>query len=401
MGFSLNQDQSFIVNKAIDWYYNSSEQIFQYSGNAGTGKSVVLNEIINRLQIDQADIAPMSYIGAAAIVMRLKGLHNAKTIHSWLYEPVEVFDRDANGKIIMDHYLNRPKKHSTFKPKPLPSNIKLIVIDEAAAVPMNIANEINSRKIKIIACGDLDQLPPVIGDSGYLVNGKIYILHKIMRQAEGSAIIQLAQRAKLGLPIHKGVYRNVLVISRDEVTDDMLKFIPGRMVICGRNATRELLTSRMRNSILHINSTLPGINEPVICRKNNWSIESNGIGLANGLIGTVMNSPDPSEFDGKTFMIDFLPYNIDSLFRELRLDYQYFIASFARKNLLKNDRYSVGEKFDFAYCITTHISQGSQYYDGMYFEEFLNRDINKNLNYTGITRFSNSMIYVKPEKKYW
>lgn len=401
MNFPFNEDQEFVINKAIDWYKNSSEQIFQYSGNAGTGKSVVLNAIIYKLGLKPFQVAPMSYIGAAAIVMRLKGLFNAKTIHSWIYQKEEVYERDAEGKIVMDNYLNKPKTKLIFAPKPLSEDIKLIVIDEAGAVPANIAKEINSRNIKVIACGDLDQLPPVFGESGYLVNGKIYILNKIMRQSEGSSIIQLAQRAKLGLPIHYGMYKNALVIHKSELTDEMLKFDNNKMVICGKNSTREYITKRIREGILGITNSIPLFAEPIICRKNNWSLESNGIGLANGLIGTVSSSPDVSGFDGKTFTLGFSPYNMNAKFDNLKIDYQYFIADFARKNILKHDRYSEGEKFDFAYCITTHLSQGSQYPIGIYFEEYLNKDINNKLNYTGITRFSNKLIYVKPDKKFW
>ena len=76
----MNKDQQTVVDAAVDWFYNSSEQVFQYTGNPGTGKSVVMNAIIERLGLPLERVAPMSYIGAAAIVMRLKGFRNAKTI---------------------------------------------------------------------------------------------------------------------------------------------------------------------------------------------------------------------------------------------------------------------------------------------------------------------------------
>ena len=116
----LNDQQEQIVKKAVDWYYNSSEQIFQYSGSAGTGKSVVMNAIIQALGLDITEVAPMSFIGAAVIVMRRKGLINAKTVHSWLYE---LKWEDSNE---IDGYLNRPKKKMVFVPKPLPPEKKLI-----------------------------------------------------------------------------------------------------------------------------------------------------------------------------------------------------------------------------------------------------------------------------------
>jgi ATP-dependent exoDNAse (exonuclease V) alpha subunit len=57
-----------------------------------------------------------------------------------------------------------------------------------------------------------------------------------------------------------------------------------------------------------------------------------------------------------------------------------------------------GEKFEFGYSITTHLSQGSQYLTGIYLQEFFGGgpDIRKRLNYTGITRFRNKCIFVIP-----
>ena len=48
MGFTLNPGQEAVVSAAVNWYKNSSELVFQYTGAAGTGKTVVLNEIIKR-----------------------------------------------------------------------------------------------------------------------------------------------------------------------------------------------------------------------------------------------------------------------------------------------------------------------------------------------------------------
>ena len=87
----LNAGQRFIVEKAIDWYYNSPEQLFQYDGPPGSGKSVVLNAIVKTLGLNvYTEVAPMSFIGAASLVMRTKGLYSAKTAHSWCYDAVDV-----------------------------------------------------------------------------------------------------------------------------------------------------------------------------------------------------------------------------------------------------------------------------------------------------------------------
>ena len=98
----LTPKQQKIVDEAVKWYYTSSEQIFQFAGNPGTGKSVVMNAIIDAIGLDRKKVAPMAYVGAAAINMRLKGLENAKTIHSWIYEMVEVPKYDASGNIVIN-----------------------------------------------------------------------------------------------------------------------------------------------------------------------------------------------------------------------------------------------------------------------------------------------------------
>ena len=46
MNFTLNPGQEFVVRAAVDWFLNSDEQLFQYDGPPGSGKSVVLNEIV-------------------------------------------------------------------------------------------------------------------------------------------------------------------------------------------------------------------------------------------------------------------------------------------------------------------------------------------------------------------
>ena len=42
---TLTPKQKFVVDEAVKWYHHSSEQIFQFSGNPGTGKTYTLHEI--------------------------------------------------------------------------------------------------------------------------------------------------------------------------------------------------------------------------------------------------------------------------------------------------------------------------------------------------------------------
>ena len=87
----FTDDQERIIQGGVNHILSNEvdDQVYQFEGKAGTGKSTVLFEMIRRIGIPLNRIATMTYIGQASIVLRTKGIMNAKTIHSWLYEPVE------------------------------------------------------------------------------------------------------------------------------------------------------------------------------------------------------------------------------------------------------------------------------------------------------------------------
>lgn len=398
----LNEQQEYIVEQGVRFFKYSSDQVFQYAGLPGTGKSVVMMAIAQRLVnenlITWKQILPMAYTGQAAIVMRTKGFPNARSIHSSIYTP-EYTVMTQDGKPVMDTKYNVPKMHLTMVPKDL-RGIKLMLIDEGWMVPRHMKRDIEKYGIKIIVGGDPGQLPPIADSPAYLVDGKIYYLNQIMRQKENSGIVYLANRCLQGLPIHTGYYGNAMVIESDELTNEMIA--ASTIVLCGKNVTREKMNQRVRHDILHINSDLPTYGERVICRKNNWGIEMDGISLANGLTGNCVSMPRISKFDGKTFSIDFLPDLCNNPFLDLDCDYKYFIANPEEKNKIKSMPFSIGEKFDLAYALTTHLAQGGEYSNGIYIEERLgDPNVSRNLNNTGVTRFRNGLIYVKPKRRLW
>ena len=187
-----------------------------------------------------------------------------------------------------------------------------------------------------------------------------------------------------------------MVIEKDDLNDVLLN--SANMVICGRNVTRDYYNDRIRH-IRGFRGSYPHAGEKVICRKNSWETEVAGISLANGLIGTVIQEPSVYDYKDKTFTIDFLPDMLDIPFQSLKCDSDYFTAPYQKRKLLKNNKFNGGHKFEFAYSITTHLSQGAQYPNGIYIKEYLGGNNNNCLDYTGVTRFSNMLIYVVPNTK--
>ena len=399
---NFTDEQEKIIQGAVNHIKSNEvdEQVYQIAGSAGTGKTTVLREIIRRSEIPMSRIAVMTFIGQAAIILRSKGIYNARTIHSQLYVTEEDYVYQ-NGQIVRDPVYDKPVTKMYFRLKKSLPDIDLMIIDEAWTVPKKMKKDIESFGIKIIASGDHKQLPPVGDEPAYLVDGEIHYLTQIMRQGKGSQILLLADYLNKGYRVSPGYYGEVLVIEERDLTDEMIKY--ANIMICATNATRDTLNNHVRNDIFKLNQRLPAYGEKIICRKNNWNIEVNGISLANGLIGSVINEISPLDIDRKKkqFKVDFKPDMFNGVFRDLDCDYEYFIADSDARKFLKNNPYSNASKFEYAYAITTHLSQGAQYPSGIYFKEYFRKDIQSNLDYTGITRFSDFVIMVLPSRKYY
>lgn len=397
----LNDGQQKVSDAAVDWYWNSSDTLFQFDGKAGTGKSVVLNDIVSRLRLNPENILPMAYTGQAAIVMRTKGMAGACTCHSGLFEPIETPLIDKNtGKVVIDEQFNVPITTIKFTPKSFfNSKIRLFIIDEAWTVPKSFRRHIENTGIKTIVAGDSGQLPPIADDPAYLVDGKIYHLDQLMRQSSDSPLIYLANRAREGKSIEPGQYGYTVVVYDDEVNDLMLSF--SNIVLCGTNKTRDTVNQYVRNNIYGFKSDFPHYGERLICRKNNWKKELDGISLANGLVGTVTSPPSIDNFIDGQLVLDFKPDLLTNSFTNLKVNYDYLNTVHGPlKDKIKNSKFTRGELMEYAYASTVHLSQGSEYKYGMYFEEYMSPNIQNNLNYTAITRFKSSMVYVKRRPRY-
>lgn len=396
----LNNEQQSVVDKATDWFYKSKEQVFQYDGVPGAGKSVVLMEIIQRLGLDiLTEVAPMSFTGTASLVMRMKGFINAKTAHSWIYHVEAVPLKDANGGTVMDLLLNVPIMIPKFRlVNKLDDSIKLVVIDEGYCLPKTVGEHIKRFGKKILVCGDQNQLPPVNDEPAFLVDGEIYHLTKCMRQLGREDISFIASRAGHGLQLLNGYHGNSLVINRNALTDDMLLWAD--IIICGTNKTRDEINARVRK-LKGYTSELPQYGEKVVARSNNW-LEgvslSNGteINITNGLVCKVLNNPDVSSYDGEQFSMTIAPELApNAIFFNTRCNYKHMISDHRTRDTIRKNKYSKGNMFEFAYAITTYLSQGGQWNKVIYIEEYVHENVQRPMNLVGASRADTSLIYVK------
>ena len=385
----LTDEQEKVIKEAVNWFRNSSEQTFELSGSAGTGKSLVLHCIVNELGLSELEIAPAAYTGAAAIVMRRNNFPTACTIHSLLYTYKEIFNRSTGETI------------RKFEYKGIGGFVKLVIIDEAGMCDINIRRDLERSHAKIIVAGDINQLPPISGQPAYFQNpSAIHYLTKIMRQNERSAIVTLSQQLLHHRRLYPGNYGDVLVITKTEFYNNLKYFIQEYgIVLCGINRTRDQLNTTIRSDILGYTNPLPNIGERLINRKNLWELQiDNGIALVNGTVGKCLTTVDISKYNNNTFTIDFKPDFTEEAFRNLEVDYKYFLADYnTRKTLSASyDPSSSAARMEYAYACTTHVAQGSQFNSGIYLQEYFPHN-SHNLHYTGLTRFRQKALYVIPD----
>ena len=179
----LNEKQQLAISMAADWYAKQNTQIFKMAGYAGTGKTTVATTIARTLEADD-NILFCAFTGKAACVMRQKGMPG-QTIHSAIYDYETVTDPQTGKKRIVHH----------LKPY-LP--YKLIVVDEASMVGTEVAKDLLSFQVPILAIGDPGQLPPVGDRYSDLLRGPDIILDEIMRQDGGNRIPLFAQQLRKG-----------------------------------------------------------------------------------------------------------------------------------------------------------------------------------------------------------
>lgn len=375
MAIILENSQKDAVDKITAWFKNQNKQVFVLSGLAGTGKTTIVKYFMNQLAIHPADVAFVAYTGKAALVLTSMGTP-ATTIHKLIYKVVD--DGDGNIKFEMVDKL--------------PGNLELIVVDEASMVSMETQKDIESYGVPVIYIGDHGQLPPVEGISKLMMNPDVK-LEKIHRQAEGNPIIWLAKMARLGAKIPFKKYGDsVLKMHLSEVMPNTLTSVD--QILCGKNATRIKLNDKVR-TVLGRKSANVAINDKVIFLRNNWIK-----GYINGMIGKVTRIYDfkMEESDKKNYWkyhaqqqaLDFeCEYNGEILYN---VPYDPGVFTKVVPPDMKN---RCVEPIDFAYAITVHKAQGSQFQSALVVEERLgDNEVHKKWLYTAITRASTGLILV-------
>lgn len=196
----LNSDQGNGYRELMD-FYQSGEQdrMFVLKGYAGTGKTFLLSAFVSELLLQNpyTRIAMTAPTNKAVQVLRQAAGRNDvtfKTIHSLL----------GLKEVIKDSGEIEFKKEFTDEDYTNISSFKIVIIDEVSMLADDLFYEIKryNNECKIIMMGDPLQIPPVgkIDCEPFLhpkEHGIIeFTLTQIMRQADGSAIVENGFRVR-------------------------------------------------------------------------------------------------------------------------------------------------------------------------------------------------------------
>ena len=393
----LTQKQREGLDTAIE-RFTSGERYTIISGYAGTGKSTLVKFIIAGLPgIDpKEDVVYTSFTGKATQVLSKKGNKNTSTLHKLLFKSV-------------------PMPDGTFKRMPV-SHIpyKVVVVDEISMAPKSLISRLMNYHVYVIGLGDPFQLPPVEKDEdNHLLDNPHVFLDEIMRQAAESEIIQLTMKIRNGEPIPYMKGNEVQVLKKDELNTGMLFWAD--QILVATNNTRQQLNNEMRQLLGR--SEQPEDGDKIICCRNYWDIEAdNGSALINGIIGTINNSfTTYHQFPGY-LCSDRKAKKVDILMSEFIGDCgeSYGVLGMDKKLILTGEKsldwkteYRLGKskfmgsipmEFTYAYAITAHKSQGSEWDKVLVIEERFPFDKEEHARwlYTACTRASGKLVLVRP-----
>lgn len=361
MSLSLTTSQRAAIDAATEWYSApEGSLVFRLFGYAGTGKTTIAKTIANSIAAStNKAVRYAAYTGKAASVMASKGCEGASTIHRLIYRAIYDFyihkvthDIVSRGHVEArgdwESYAGYGDARFEVGSEMLKRDkVALVVIDECSMVGSKLGEDLMTYRIPIIVLGDPAQLPPV-GDGGYFTSGEPdVLLEEIHRQQEGCGILDLATAVRTGAAIRHGDYSESRVVHlRESSSLNPLEF---DQIIVGTNRTRHTWNAKVRK-LLGYRDRYPEVGERLIVLQNNREV-----GIMNGEQVTVVEitrRADAAASESMRMIVDW-----DGKRREITFARHYFDTPDEKPRYFDSDMVYAG----FAYAITCHKSQGSQW----------------------------------------
>jgi exodeoxyribonuclease V alpha subunit len=389
-GIPFSEKQKLAIRSCL------TQGVSVITGGPGTGKTTIINAVINILEESDLKVAIAAPTGRASKRITETSGHFAQTIHR-----------------LLEYYFSEDTKEMSFgMNREDPLDYDAVIVDEASMVDLLLMKALTDALrpgTRLILVGDSDQLPSVgagnvlrdLIESGYV---SVARLTEIYRQGQESMIVMNAHRINHGeYPVVNGKGTDFFFMDRGSevdmqslVAELVTRRLPAYYADVDPLAGIQVLTptkkgkigTRELNTLLQekLNPAGPGIPEKahrgrifrsgdkVMQIKNNYQIEwripgdpEGGQGVFNGDVGFIQ---DISAEDG----------TLTVLFDEERF-VQYDFSQL--------------DELELAYAVTVHKSQGSEFPVMVMPVSWLPPMLaTRNLLYTAVTRGKRAVVLV-------
>lgn len=389
-----------------NWYKNESkkQQVCRLFGYAGTGKTTLAKHFAEGID---GQVKFATFTGKAAHIMASKGCEGASTVHRLIYRPkissknhLKVLEKQLADleaapepqfetisrvrEEIKKEQQNAGRMSFSLNLESDLRFAKLLILDECSMIDKNMGADLESFGIPILVLGDPEQLPPIYGQ-GYFTEVKPDIqLDEIHRQALDNPIISMAETVRKGEPLPLGSYGGSKVIDQKLEGGEMLNH---DIILTGLRRTKKACDDRCRSLLGH-QSAVPEKHDQVMCVKNNHSME-----LLNGQIFEVLEHATPMGDATLSLHVKNLDDNEEKVVTVSE-------KLFHGQPLQKWEHEEDIQEFEYAYAITVHKAQGSQWGNVLLFDQkekfpmWSVRDRQRWL-YTGITRAADTVTVMR------
>lgn len=387
----------------------AADQFFDLDGVAGSGKTSICTALIEGID---GRVELCAYTNKAARVLSERTGSPARTLHSAIYlfdghaPTVAQIDArlvaaraadvpDRNLIRLLDDELreaaqrgDRPRPRFALSVDAPARGAALIVVDESSMLDRRVAADLAEIGAPVLCLGDRMQLPPV-GTAGYFGPDREPDFHlgEVHRQALDSPILRLANLVRTGGAPAVGDDGDDLIVIRrtrgNAPADPRLErlVIEADQLIVGRNATRHACNNKVRR-LRGMPLRVPVRGDRVVSLANDRQA-----GLINGAqyqVDRVVATPGGQFYNGVISPLDSGGGPIS-------------VCAWAHPfegHDVPGKRRDVAE-LAFAYAVTAHKAQGSQYESVVVFDESaaFGADARRWL-YTAITRASRRLAIV-------
>jgi exodeoxyribonuclease-5 len=236
-------------------------------------------------------------------------------------------------------------------------------------------------------------------------------LDEIMRQAKDSEIIRLSMWVREGKPLatFPQVREQVQIFNKNEVSMGMYEWAD--QIICATNRNRNQINNLMRQARGF--GPEPTSGDRVISLRNHWNDFSNSgtWALTNGAIGTIedfekidVRLPKPIAENPVTYLYANILLEDGDSFTRVPIDYKSIVdgtPALDGKQIYRLRQWKKAPRppyeFAYAYAITCHKSQGSQWDKVLAFEETFPFEDTEHARwvYTAVTRAAQKLVVIK------